>query len=228
MAQARHVELARELEEQDERVADAIGALRALEAEVAEVRAHAEGVDEIRAGFPFEQERLHAALEAARAQLAAREAEEAKAEAELARARESEEQAARRAVTRARDATATARRHLARTEEQLEALERAAARAEAELPRLQERARGLGRRLEELPRVTRVDTDPSDLPLLLEWGSRARAALFVATGGLETERDRIVREANELGAAVLGEAALAASVASVRERIERAAADGRG
>ncbi|HET7044528.1 MAG TPA: hypothetical protein VFI37_06730 [Gaiellaceae bacterium] len=228
MAQAGHVEFARELEERDEHVAAAIGAVRELEGEVAEVRARAEGIAEIREGYPFERQRLAAGLESAREQLATREAEQAEAEADLARAKEGEEQAAaRRAVTRTADAAASARRNVARSEDELGSLERAMEQAEAELPRLRERSRTLARRLEELPRVTRVETDPDDLAALLDWGSRARAALFVAAGGLETEREQIVREANELGAAVLGEAALAASVATVRERIERAADGGR-
>ncbi|HEY6053739.1 MAG TPA: hypothetical protein VIU86_07385, partial [Gaiellaceae bacterium] len=68
--------------------------------------------------------------------------------------------------------------------------------------------------------VTRVETEPSGLGGLIEWTTRARAALFVAVGGLESERERIVREANELGAAVLGDASVVTSVRLVRERIE--------
>ena len=85
------------------------------------------------------------------------------------------------------------------------------------------RAAELDVRLRQDPRVTKVAADPGDLPGLLEWGARARGALLVATSVLETERERIVREANELGAAALGDQALAASVALVREQIERAA-----
>jgi hypothetical protein len=53
-----------------------------------------------------------------------------------------------------------------------------------------------------------------------EWGGQVRSALFVARGTLETERERIVGEANALGSAVLGEQLGASSVAVVRGRIE--------
>jgi hypothetical protein len=48
------------------------------------------------------------------------------------------------------------------------------------------------------------------------------AALFVVKGGLETERERVVREAGELGAAVLEEPPVGASVSLVRRRVEDA------
>ena len=53
-----------------------------------------------------------------------------------------------------------------------------------------------------------------------EWGARVRSALFVARGTLETERERIVAEANALGTAVLGESLGRSSVAVVRRRLE--------
>ena len=40
---------------------------------------------------------------------------------------------------------------------------------------------------------------------MLEWASRARGDLLVAHAGLATERDKVVREATELVASVLGE-----------------------
>ena len=45
-------------------------------------------------------------------------------------------------------------------------------------------------------------------------------ALFVARGTLETERERIVVEANALGTAVLGESLGGSSVAVIRRRLE--------
>jgi hypothetical protein len=74
-----------------------------------------------------------------------------------------------------------------------------------------------------VPRVSDAGgADPgASLDDLVEWGARVHAALFVVRGGLELERERVVREANELGAAVLGEP-VAASVGRVRELIERA------
>ena len=81
----------------------------------------------------------------------------------------------------------------------------------------------VGMRLAATPRTTAVPAPAPGLEALVGWTSRARAALFVTAGGLETERERVVREAAELGAAVLGEPTAATSVRLVRERVERAA-----
>jgi hypothetical protein len=54
-----------------------------------------------------------------------------------------------------------------------------------------------------------------------EWGTRARAALLVARSQLTSERDAVVRQANELGASVLGEELPALGIAAVAERVER-------
>ena len=56
---------------------------------------------------------------------------------------------------------------------------------------------------------------------IVEWAARAHAALFVVRGGLESERERVVLEANALAAAVLGEDVGGASVALVRQRLEQ-------
>src|SRR5205807_250420 len=50
-----------------------------------------------------------------------------------------------------------------------------------------------------------VEPPAPGLAAVLDWSSRARGAVFVARGGLEQERERIVREAQELGATFLGE-----------------------
>jgi hypothetical protein len=52
-----------------------------------------------------------------------------------------------------------------------------------------------------------------------EWTREARAAIFVARGSLARERETIVRQANELGTAVLGEPVTALTVAAVTERV---------
>lgn len=143
---------------------------------------------------------------------------------------------AERALERARgeDARATAERHRAHAatdlrtaEERVErlrarrvALEQEAEQAQAEARDLEPRAAELARRLAEAPRASRTEPPGSGLGELAEWGSRAHAAVLVARSGVETERERVVREANELAAAVLGEPLYATSVAIVRERLE--------
>jgi hypothetical protein len=60
---------------------------------------------------------------------------------------------------------------------------------------------------------------------LVEWASRAHAALFVASGSVDTQRERVIREANELATAILGEPTYGSTVAQARARVESARAD---
>jgi hypothetical protein len=53
-----------------------------------------------------------------------------------------------------------------------------------------------------------------------EWGTRARAALLVARSQVSAERDAVLRQANELGAAVLGEALPPLGAREVVRRVE--------
>ncbi len=74
--------------------------------------------------------------------------------------------------------------------------------------------------------LERVSASGRDVPgdtlgELPGWAARVRAALFVVRGQLEGERERVVREANELGASVLGDPVTGASVALVRRRLEQ-------
>jgi multidrug resistance efflux pump len=223
MADAGHVRFARELEARDERLAAALAHVRALQADVDELRAHAAAAIAFRAAYPAEQARLAGGHAAAADELQEREAALAAAEAELARAKEGEDRAAaRRAVTRTGDAAASARRKLARLAEERASLDRESVRVEADALRLEQRRAELGTRLAGTPRATAVPTPDPGLEALVGWTSRARAALFVTAGGLENEREHVVREAAELGAAVLGEATAATSVRLVRERVEQA------
>jgi hypothetical protein len=212
------VRVARELEARDVEIASALDLVRALQADVEELHAHARARVAFLAALPEARSRVAAALDEASRERAEREADVAAAEQELARAKEGEPAAAaRRSVTRARDAAASARRRLARVEEERDALERGVLEAEARGPKLAARAVELSARLGDAPRATSVPPGEA-----VEWAARARASLFVAAGSLETERERVVREANELAAAVLGDASYATSVGLVRQRLERA------
>jgi hypothetical protein len=218
MADASHVRFARELEQRDAAIAADLAAVRALQADVEELRTHALAALTVRERYPSEREALERVRDEARHELQAREADLAAAESELARARPGDaEAAARRAVTRAADAAASALRRVARLEAEGDALEQQHARAEADEPRLRARAVELAERLRAAPRATAVDQREDTV----EWTSRARAALFVAAGNLETDRERVVREANELAAAALGDPSAAASVTLIRARIEQ-------
>ena len=54
------------------------------------------------------------------------------------------------------------------------------------------------------------------------WVDTAQAALLVAHSQAAAERDAVIRQANELGSAVLGEPLGSASVAVLTRRVEQA------
>lgn len=58
-----------------------------------------------------------------------------------------------------------------------------------------------------------------------EWSSGARAALLVARGTVATEREGVLRQANELGSALLGESLATSSAAIVARRVADALRD---
>jgi hypothetical protein len=105
-----------------------------------------------------------------------------------------------------------------------EQLIESAAAAREEAAALTERARRVADALQAVPRVSQSGREApgKDLAQLDEWASRVQAALFVVRGQLEGERDRLVREANELGSVALGEQVAGSSVALVRRRLEEA------
>lgn len=210
---------ARELEAQDASLAAAIAVVDGLYREARELRERAAHVQNVLARLPGERAAAAGAVDAAAAELAQRQEEAGQAEQELARLEGSRKEeavlAARRAAVRTRDTAASAERKLVRAREALERLEREVSAAEAEIPALDLRARDLAARLRGVPRV--AVPEPA---AMVGWASSVETALFVARGGLETERERIVRQANELAAGALGEPLFATSVSLVRERLE--------
>ena len=143
---------------------------------------------------------------------------------ESRRASDEERARARRAVQDAREAVSDAEHRLDRLVAQraeLHDLERA---LHAESEGLAVDARDVAGALRDAPRLADAGKgEPgSSLAEIDEWGGQARAALFVARGALENERERVVAEANALAASVVGEDLGAASVALVRRRVEAA------
>jgi chromosome segregation ATPase len=160
-------------------------------------------------------------------------AERARSELAAAEARVAELETARRLkadqLDRARSESSTAQEQLADAEAQLERL----AATERELREQQESLRNeadalpraaavVAAEIRSLARVTEAaGAEPgATLGDVEEWGARVRSALFVTRGTLETERERIVVEANALGTAVLGENLGGSSVAVIRRRLE--------
>jgi hypothetical protein len=132
--------------------------------------------------------------------------------------RERADRALLRAEVAAADATMAVMRARHRLEDAIR--EEAVLRSEAE--GLAVEARELARTVAEEPRLSESgrSVPGSSLAEIEEWASRAHAALFVVRGGLETERERLVVEANALAAVLLGDQGGGASVSLVRQRIE--------
>ena len=96
----------------------------------------------------------------------------------------------------------------------------------AEADGLAVEARQVAGEVAEVPRLSDSGRSApgTSLAEIDEWGARAHAALFVVRGGLESEREKVVLEANALAAAALGEQTGGASVALVRRRLEESLA----
>ena len=98
--------------------------------------------------------------------------------------------------------------------------------ASAEIPELIAQAQALARQLADIPLVStsgRLLPEPT-LAGIVEWAARVHVALLVVRGQLDVERDRLVREANELGSVVLGEELAGSSVELVGRRVRTALA----
>jgi predicted nucleic acid-binding Zn-ribbon protein len=205
---------ARELEAEDAALAESIARLDELRAAATALRARADHAAGVLARLPASREASAEAVATAEAELEGRLADLRDAEAHLKRGgKEEAVLAARRAVVRTRDLAGGAERKLARLRAEASALEEEARAVEAELPELDRIAVDLAAKVDGLPEPATVG--------VAAWGARAEAALFVTRSGLEAQRERVIRQANELGASAFGEPLVSASVSLVRERLER-------
>jgi hypothetical protein len=107
-------------------------------------------------------------------------------------------------------------------------LENRAGEAAAESHTLHARARRLAAGLRGRSRIAEdAGKEPgTGLDGVEAWGEAARAALFVARGQLASERDAVIRQANEIGALALGEPLTAMGTGALARRVERAASLG--
>lgn len=217
------------LERRDEELADATDRIVELAGRVGRLRERATLVATALAAMPDERAVNDEARAAARvAEDAAADeltlAEERVTSLERSRRRRDDLDQARRELTRARDDLADARARSRRVADRRAELldEDRALRAEADSLAVQ--AAALAADLAATPRLPVLGNAAADAGLvgIETWGGRARGALLVARGGLDTERERLVTEANTLGAAVLAEPLGASSVALVRRRLEQA------
>jgi chromosome segregation ATPase len=194
------------------------------------VRARAADVAERRATLPDEVSTVERAEADAREAAVAARAELEDATSRVAavesarRPREEEIARAQRTAQDAREALADAESRLTRLADRRRELAELEQALRSEGAQLGAAATEVAAELAHVPRLSEGGklVPGTTLAEIDEWGSRARAALFVVRGALESERERIVVEAEALGAAALGEDMHGTSVALVRRRLERA------
>ncbi len=94
-------------------------------------------------------------------------------------------------------------------------------RAQAAYDELERDAVALPGELTELEAKARTVPDVPKLgSSLVEWASHAHAELFVAVGQIDVQRERVIREANELATMLLGEPTYGATVGQALARVE--------
>ena len=194
----------------DEALASSAAQLAEVEAAVSRIRARAEAIDAVLRHVPRRADsvgRRDRRVGERSSSGAARNCGRQRATLAAARTDDDLEQA-EKAVARAVDHLALAESALLRAHSAHEALESQAAELPAELTALEAETRGIAEsaHLPELPPSTR----PRDLA---DWASRSHAELFVALSQIDTQRERIIREANELATMLLGEATYGSTVA---------------
>lgn len=228
-ANADLLSLAAELERRDAAIALDLEKLGNVAQRVNAVRDRASEVRATLAALPGQLEEATRRLGSARTEAQA--AKEALAAAEervaaLSRSRRNKQddldRAEREAAT-ARQLAADAESEVERLHEHLEDLRASEPRLRAEGSALVREVAGIADELARLPRIPDTDglVPGESLEEVEQWGLLARSALLVARGTLEAERERLVVEANELAALVLGESFGGSSVTLVRSRLEQ-------
>ena len=192
----------------DASLAERSTALRRLDAEVAAIRARAEAIEAFFSSYPEAETRRTAERREAETELERRHEELAAGERRLAGAGDADVRAAaEHEIARARDHIAVASSRLLRAQSGYDELEHEAAALPRELDELEARARAV------------ADVKPLS-GSLSAWASLAHAELFVAAGQVDAQRERVIREAHELAAMLLGEPTFGATVAQALARVE--------
>ena len=193
----------RALGECDRALSERAARLRDVDAEAAGLRARAEAIEAFFSRYPEEESARRAGIDGAERELERRRRELDEARRLVAEARSDDERAhAEKAVARGLDHVAVAESALLRARSAYDELEREAAALPAELAQLERRAGVSGARE------------------LVDWASRTHAELFVELGQIDAQRERVVREANELATMLLGEPTYGATPAQARARVE--------
>ena len=220
---------ARELERRDSAIARELEALGDVAERVSAVRERASKVRAALTALPGELDELARRLGSARTDAEAAKETLASADervAALARSRRSKQDdldRAEREATTARQLLVDAESEVARVGEQIDELRASEPALRKDARTLVHEAEGLAGELAQLPRISESeDLRPGDsLEELEQWGLLARSALLVSRGTLEAEHERLVLEANELAALVLGDSSAGSSVTLVRRRLRK-------
>jgi hypothetical protein len=192
----------------DAELAERASALRERDASVAEIRGRAEAIDAFFAAYAEEEARREAELNEAQEVLSRRGEELAASQQTLAESHDDEARIhAEHAVARALDHISVAEDRVARAQSAHDELEHDAALLPRELVELEARARAVA----EVPPLGSS---------LVEWAAHAHAELFVAAGQIDVQRERVIREANELASMLLGEPTYGVTVAQALARVE--------
>jgi chromosome segregation ATPase len=176
-------------------------------------------IRERQAALPAEREAAERTLTEAEREVEERRASHDEAQAA---ATASDDPAAARAEVRAHDLLHSAKRRAMHARAELERLHHEREQVVAEAGELRERAAEIAARLAERPGLPEAaGRAPNDAPEeLVDWVTDARAALLVARSNLVAQRDAVIRQANELGALVLGEPLTAQSPSAVRQQLQ--------
>jgi hypothetical protein len=216
------LELAADLERRDAEVAAEIDRVGRLGDAAREIGSRTQAISSLLETAPVERASLDRAEAEARTHLSEADADLASAGAALEDARRrgdlvDAQRSHEHAQTAARDAAARVTR-IACTRETLEASEQA---ARADVPNLVAAANRIAGELAGLSRISSSGRalPESSLGGVAAWAARVHVALLVARSQLDGERDRLVRDANELGSVVLGEQLAGNSVELVGRRV---------
>jgi hypothetical protein len=216
-----------ELERTDEATGAELAELDELAVAVAGLRRKAVELHELLARLPEAREAAAGAVDESGQALGEGKDALRRAEEELAAAEAGDDPervaAARRFEVRARDHLHIAERKAESARAHASELAAQADAAQAQAAELESRAGELAEVLERRPRLTEdaVAAPGAEPAGVADWATRARAALLVARSQLAAERDAVVRQANELGAVLLGEEIPATSARAVARRVER-------
>jgi chromosome segregation ATPase len=189
--------------------------LRELDHAAAEIRHAAEAIDAFFSRYPAEETARREEVASAEAELEQRHTELAEAQAGLAEARDDvTRELVQRALARADDHVGVASARLERARRARDELEHEAHTMPRAVPDLEARATAIADEAADIP-------EPGEGPrALVDWASHAHAELFVAAGYIDTQRDRLIREANELASALTGEATYGSTAAQALRRAE--------